>query len=119
MAVKKILLYPDPLLLRISERIETFDENLVSLAKDLMDTMYDADGVGFRNPDAFKVVGCFSFQVGSEFIEIDIRDKVLGDVKLNCRVLCVKLTGKAIVRQSSLLILSKSSTGLSTNSVLE
>ena len=50
MAVKKILLYPDPLLLRISARIDAFDENLVSLAKDLMDTMYDADGVGLAAP---------------------------------------------------------------------
>ena len=29
MAVKKILLYPDPLLLRTSARIDTFDENLM------------------------------------------------------------------------------------------
>ena len=50
MAVKQILLYPDPLLLRTSVRIDTFDENLVSLAKDLIDTMYDADGVGLAAP---------------------------------------------------------------------
>ena len=50
MAVKKILLYPDPLLLITSARIDKFDKNLVSLSKDLIDTMYDADGVGLAAP---------------------------------------------------------------------
>ena len=50
MTVKKIVLYPDPVLLRTSARIEKFDENLVSLTKDLIDTMYDADGVGLAAP---------------------------------------------------------------------
>ena len=47
MAIKKILLYPNPLLLRESAKIEKFDESLISLSRDLIDTMYDADGVGF------------------------------------------------------------------------
>ena len=50
MAIKKILLYPNPILLRTSARIDEFDESLVSLAKDLTDTMYDADGVGLAAP---------------------------------------------------------------------
>ena len=50
MAVKKILLYHNSLLLKKSERIEKFDENLVSLSRDLIDTMYDADGVGLAAP---------------------------------------------------------------------
>tara|TARA_B100001093_G_scaffold386567_1_gene372517 strand:- start:659 stop:1177 length:519 start_codon:yes stop_codon:yes gene_type:complete len=50
MAVKKILLYPNPLLLRISVRIERFDKNLAGLSRDLIDTMYEADGVGLAAP---------------------------------------------------------------------
>ena len=50
MAVKKILLYPDPLLLKRSARINLFDENLVNLSNDLIDTMYDANGVGLAAP---------------------------------------------------------------------
>ena len=50
MAVKKILLYPNPLLLETSSRIDNFDENVVSLSRDLIDTMYDADGVGLAAP---------------------------------------------------------------------
>ena len=50
MAIKKILTYPNPLLIRESAKIEKFDESLVSLSKDLIDTMYDADGVGLAAP---------------------------------------------------------------------
>ena len=50
MAVKKILLYPNPLLLETSIRIDKFDENVISLSRDLIDTMYDADGVGLAAP---------------------------------------------------------------------
>ena len=50
MAVKKILLYPNPLLLETSSRIDNFDENVVSLSRDLIDTMYDADGIGLAAP---------------------------------------------------------------------
>ena len=50
MAIKKILLYPHPVLIRVSTRIERFDESLVSLSKDLIDTMYNADGVGLAAP---------------------------------------------------------------------
>ena len=50
MAVKKILHYPNPLLLKISVRIERFDKNLAGLSRDLIDTMYEADGVGLAAP---------------------------------------------------------------------
>ena len=50
MAVKKILLYPNPLLLKASARIDTFDDNIANLSYDLIDTMYDADGVGLAAP---------------------------------------------------------------------
>ncbi len=50
MAIKKILLYPDLLLQTKSTRINKFDEDLASLSKDLLDTMYDADGVGLAAP---------------------------------------------------------------------
>ena len=50
MAVKKILLYPNPLLFGTSSRIDKFDKNLLSLSRDLIDTMYDADGIGLAAP---------------------------------------------------------------------
>lgn len=74
MAVKKILLYPNALLLRKSARVDKFDENLVSLSRDLIDTMYDADGIGLAAP-----------QIGINK-RIFVMDCAKEDEKKDCRI---------------------------------
>ena len=73
MAVKKILLYPDPLLLMRSAKINIFDKNLVNLSKDLIDTMYDADGVGLAAPQIDINKRIFVMDCSSENEEKDCR----------------------------------------------
>jgi len=73
MAVKKILLYPDPLLLMRSAEINSFDKNLVNLSKDLIDTMYDADGVGLAAPQIGINKRIFVMDCSSENEEKDCR----------------------------------------------
>jgi peptide deformylase len=73
MAVKKILLYPDPLLLMRSAKINIFDKNLVNLSKDLIDTMYDADGVGLAAPQIGINKRIFVMDCSSENEEKDCR----------------------------------------------
>ena len=73
MAVKRILLYPDPLLLLRSAEINTFDKNLVNLSKDLIDTMYDADGVGLAAPQIGINKRIFVMDCSSENEEKDCR----------------------------------------------
>ena len=73
MAVKKILLYPDPLLLMRSAKINIFDKNLVILSKDLIDTMYDADGVGLAAPQIGINKRIFVMDCSSENEEKDCR----------------------------------------------
>ena len=73
MAVKKILLYPDPLLLMRSAKINVFDENLVNLSKDLIDTMYEADGVGLAAPQIGINKRIFVMDCSSENEEKDCR----------------------------------------------
>lgn len=46
MAIKKIFTYPDPILRRKVEPVTNFDDSLKQLARDLVDTMYDAPGAG-------------------------------------------------------------------------
>lgn len=46
MAVRPIVLYPDPVLLRPTGRVSEFDEDLRRLVEDLRDTMYAAPGIG-------------------------------------------------------------------------
>ena len=46
MAIREILEVPDPRLKLISKRVETFDADLRALAADMLETMYDAPGIG-------------------------------------------------------------------------
>ena len=42
----KILIFPDPRLRKIAEKITKFDKSLQNLADDMLLTMYDANGIG-------------------------------------------------------------------------
>ena len=46
MAIRDILVYPDPRLRTQSETVTSFDENLETLVNDMAETMYDAPGIG-------------------------------------------------------------------------
>lgn len=50
MAVRTILHYPEPLLKKISAPVVVFDDALQQLAQDMVETMYDAPGVGLAAP---------------------------------------------------------------------
>ena len=42
----KILIFPDPKLRKKAQKIEKFDKSLENLAQKMLDTMYEADGIG-------------------------------------------------------------------------
>lgn len=42
----EILTYPNPILREVSEPVTKFDESLKTLAADMLETMYDANGIG-------------------------------------------------------------------------
>ena len=46
MAIREILEVPNPLLKRVSDPVETFDDELKQLVDDMFETMYDAPGIG-------------------------------------------------------------------------
>lgn len=46
MAVRPIVLYPDPVLLRPTRAVEVVDQGVRDLIQDLVDTMYAAPGIG-------------------------------------------------------------------------
>jgi len=50
MAVRPILLYPEPVLRRSAAPVERFDAGLAELVRDLAETMYAAPGVGLAAP---------------------------------------------------------------------
>lgn len=51
MSAKEILIWPDPILTKISEPVEHFDESVKQLAQDLIDTMvYEGNAAGLAAP---------------------------------------------------------------------
>lgn len=50
MSVKEILIHPDPLLKKVCAAVEAVDADVQALARDMLETMYDAPGVGLAAP---------------------------------------------------------------------
>lgn len=50
MAKRPILILPDPRLRAIADPIEKIDDGIRQLAKDMLETMYDAPGIGLAAP---------------------------------------------------------------------
>lgn len=50
MALRTIRKDEDPVLRKVSKPVTVFDDKLQSLVKDMIDTMYEADGVGLAAP---------------------------------------------------------------------
>jgi peptide deformylase len=46
MAIREIIEIPDPRLKQVSNRVESFDDELKTLVADMFETMYDAPGIG-------------------------------------------------------------------------
>ena len=46
MAIRAILIHPDPRLRRVAEPVEAIDDGLRALAADMLATMYEAPGIG-------------------------------------------------------------------------
>ena len=42
----KILIFPDPKLRKVAKKIEKFDKSLEILSQDMLNTMYEAEGIG-------------------------------------------------------------------------
>ena len=50
MALRPILLHPDPRLKAVAKPVTAIDDGLRRLARDMLDTMYDAPGIGLAAP---------------------------------------------------------------------
>ena len=46
MTIKKILIEPDPFLRQISKKVDKVDDQIRQLMNDMLDTMYEAPGIG-------------------------------------------------------------------------
>src|SRR5258706_2432232 len=46
MALRPIVLYPDPILLTPTERVQRIDDDIAALVRDMVETMHAAPGIG-------------------------------------------------------------------------
>lgn len=56
MAKLEILTYPNPLLREVSQDVKTFTPDLKKLADDMLETMYDANGIGLAAPQVGQLI---------------------------------------------------------------
>lgn len=56
MAKREILTYPNPLLREISKPVTEFGQSLKTLTEDMLETMYEAHGIGLAAPQVGELV---------------------------------------------------------------
>ncbi|RYH01644.1 peptide deformylase [Salipiger sp. IMCC34102] len=50
MTIRPILIHPDPRLKKVADPVDTVDAEVRALAEDMLETMYDAPGIGLAAP---------------------------------------------------------------------
>ena len=66
MTIRDILWHPDPRLKKSCAPVEVIDEGLRSLAQDMIETMYDAPGIGLAAPQIGALVRLFVMDPGAK-----------------------------------------------------
>ena len=66
MAVKKILQYGDNILKTASEKVEHIDDSVLKLIEDMMDTLYNTDGIGLAAPQIGVLKRIILIDLGEE-----------------------------------------------------
>jgi len=56
MAKLEILTYPNPILREVSEKVTKFGPELKKFAEDMLETMYEANGIGLAAPQVGKLI---------------------------------------------------------------
>ena len=97
MAVREVVIYPDPILRKKNAEITVFDDKLKALAEDMFDTMYKNEGIGLAGPQ---------IAVNKRIVVIDIpeEDGTQGNNKLiliNPKI--TALMGEKVVSQEGCL----------------
>jgi len=70
--IREIRLFGDPVLRAESEPVEAFDEDLRRLIDDLLETMYDADGIGLAAPQIGVPARVFVYDIRDPEIEAGV-----------------------------------------------
>lgn len=66
MSILELVLYPDPKLKEVSSEIQTIDDEIRELLNNMVETMYDAPGIGLAAPQIGKNIRAIVVDVGEE-----------------------------------------------------
>jgi len=69
-ALREILQYPDPLLKKVSEPVSEINEEITSLIHDMLETMYDAPGIGLAAPQVGQSKRVIVLDLDSRSVEM-------------------------------------------------
>ena len=83
--IRKIVYYPDPVLRQVGSRVVKVDEEIRELAADMLETMYDANGVGLAAPQVgvslqLAVVDVSHDEECVSYLRVNGKEKTLSDV---------------------------------------
>jgi peptide deformylase len=70
MALRQIVQVGDPVLRKKSKIVEKIDERIIQLLEDMVDTMYEADGVGLAAPQVGILKRVVVIDIGEGVIEL-------------------------------------------------
>ena len=62
----KILIFPDPNLRKVAVKVTKFDKSLKNLANDMLETMYDANGIGLAATQVNKHIRLIVMDLSDE-----------------------------------------------------
>ena len=98
--VREILIWPDPLLKKVSAPVERVDDGIRRLLDDMAETMYAADGVGLAAPQIgvlkrLVVIDTSPRQEGQKLIHLVNPEIVRGEGETTYTEGCLSIPGEA------------------------
>ena len=95
MAIRIIREEEDPILRKISKKVEKIDEKIYQLIDDMAETMYHADGVGLAAPQVGILKRIIIIDIGHGLIEL-INPEIIESKGESCDTEgCLSLPGKS------------------------
>lgn len=83
MAIRNIRKEDDPVLRKISKSVDQIDDKIITLLDDMIETMYDADGVGLAAPQVGILKRVIVFDIGEGVIEL-INPEIVAEDGVQC-----------------------------------
>lgn len=70
MALRQIVQIGEPVLRKVSKKVEKIDDKIIQLLDDMADTMYEADGVGLAAPQVGILKRVVVIDIGDGLLEL-------------------------------------------------